>query len=96
MILAYDARAATPEDKSGILAEVHNIIADAKNMWSGGLMVDFSGTHFQSNYPTSLLPEGEHIFGGTENQNFVKAAKKKHDPSNRFRYHPFSSYFFRE
>jgi hypothetical protein len=96
MIVAYDASTVAPEDKSGILAEVHDIIADAKKMRSGGLMVDFSGTHFQSDDPTSLLPEGDDVFGGAENHAFVRATKKMHDPCNRFRHHPFSSYFLGE
>ncbi|KAL3793191.1 hypothetical protein ACHAW5_009493 [Stephanodiscus triporus] len=92
MILMYDASSVEAGDKSRILAEVHGVIADAKEMRHRcpGLMVDFSGTHCQSDDPPALLPDGDEVFGGRENYHLVKVAKKKHDPSNRFRYHPFA------
>jgi hypothetical protein len=89
MIVAYDASSVTSEDKSSILAEVHGIIVDAKKMRSDGVMVDFSGTHFQSDDPMPLLPDGDDVFGGRENHLLVRTAKKRHDPSNRFCHHPF-------
>lgn len=90
MIVSYDAATTTVEDKSSILAEVHGIIADAMKMRGRGLMVDFSGTHCQSDDPPALLPGGDEVFGGSENHDLVRSTKKKHDPSNRFRYHPFA------
>ena len=93
MIVSYDAATTTVEDKSSILAEVHGIIADAMKMRGCGLMVNFSGTHGQSDDPPALLPSGDEVFGGRENHDLVRSAKKKHDPSNRFRYHPFAHIF---
>ncbi|KAL3785294.1 hypothetical protein ACHAW5_008326 [Stephanodiscus triporus] len=92
MIVSYDSSTVAAGDKSSILAEVHGVIADAKEMRGRGLMVDFSGTHGQSDDPTALLPDGDEVFGGRENRDLVRAIKKKHDPSNRFRYHPFAHY----
>lgn len=87
MIVSYDASTVSAEDKSSILAEVHDIIAEAKKR--SDIMVDFSGTHGQSDDPTTLLPDGEEVFGGKENYDFINANKKKYDPHNRFCYHPF-------
>ena len=90
MIVSYDAATTAAEDKSSILAEVHGIIADAMKMRGRGLMVDFSGMHCQSDDPPALLPGGDEVFGGSENRDLVRSTKKKHDPSNRFRYHYFA------
>lgn len=87
MIVSYDASTVTTEDKASILADVHDIIAEAKKRCD--IMVDFSGTHGQSDDPPILLPVGEEVFGGRENYEFIGAIKKKYDPNNRFRYHPF-------
>ena len=87
MIVSYDASTVTMEDKASIVADVRDIIAEAKNRCD--IMVDFSGTHGQSDDPSMLLPVGEEVFGGRENYEFIEATKKKYDPNNRFRYHPF-------
>jgi hypothetical protein len=68
------------------MQEVHQIIANAKKQ---GLMVDFSGTHSQSDDPLELLSNGDEIFGSHENIEFVQKVKKTFDGTNRFRFHPF-------
>jgi FAD/FMN-containing dehydrogenase len=88
MIVSYDASTVTTEEQASILADVHDVIAEAKKR-SDIIMVDFSGTHGQSDDPLMLLPDGEEVFGGREKHDFIRATKKKYDPNNRFRYHPF-------
>jgi hypothetical protein len=71
------------------LEEVHNIIAEAKTMKQSGLMVNFSGTHNQSDDPSGLLPKGDDVFGSRDNYEMVQKVKTSFDPTNRFRFHPF-------
>lgn len=87
MIVSYDASALSSEEKSSILGEVHDIIAEAKNQ--SELMVDFSGTHCQSDDPVGILPSGYDVFGSRENHELIRTAKRKHDPDDRFCFHPF-------
>ena len=60
MILMYNASSVAAGDKSRILAEVHGVIADAKEMRHRcpGLMVDFSGTHCQWTIRRHFFPTG--------------------------------------
>mmetsp|Transcript_24474 Transcript_24474/g.52739 ORF Transcript_24474/g.52739 Transcript_24474/m.52739 type:complete len:489 (+) Transcript_24474:191-1657(+) len=88
MIVSYDASILNTEDKSSLLEEVHGIISEAKNQ--SGLLVDFSGTHCQSDDPAGILPSGDDIFGGRENHEFIRTTKRKYDPKNRFCFHPFT------
>ena len=87
MIVCYDGSAVDAEEKSGIKSEVHDIINAGKKI--EGMLVDFSGTHGQSDDPEGMLPEGEVIFGSAENFELVRNVKMKVDPCNRFRFHPF-------
>jgi hypothetical protein len=86
MVVCYDGSSVSSQDKSSIMQEVHQIIANAKKQ---GLMVDFSGTHSQSDDPLELLSNGDEIFGSHENFEFVQKVKKTFDGTNRFRFHPF-------
>lgn len=87
MIVTYDGSSVSSQNKSSIMQEVHQIIANAKKQ--GELMVDFSGTHSQSDDPSELLPNGEEIFGSQENYALVQRVKQTFDSNNRFRFHPF-------
>eukprot|EP00984_Skeletonema_dohrnii_P026847 scaffold16252_cov79-Skeletonema_dohrnii-CCMP3373.AAC.2 len=70
------------------MEEVHRIIVDAKKQ--GDLMVDFSGTHSQSDDPPELLAKGDEIFGSQDNYELIKQTKHTFDSTNRFRFHPFA------
>jgi hypothetical protein len=87
MIVSYDGKSVSSQDKTGIIQEVHQIIVNAKK--HDNLMVNFSGTHSQSDDNLELLPSGEEIFGSHENYQLVKKAKSTSDSTNRFRFHPF-------
>uniref|UniRef100_A0A7S4MTA8 FAD-binding PCMH-type domain-containing protein n=1 Tax=Odontella aurita TaxID=265563 RepID=A0A7S4MTA8_9STRA len=86
-IVCYDGSSVSPQDKSSIMQEVHQVIVDARNQ--SELMVDFSGTHSQSDDPSELLPCGDEIFGGHDNYLTIKKVKQTFDSTNRFRFHPF-------
>ena len=88
MIVSYDGSSVSTQDKSSIMEEVHQIIADAKKQ--GELMVDFSGTHSQSDDPSELLANGDEIFGSKGNYEMIKQVKQTVDSTNRFRFHPFA------
>jgi FAD binding domain len=87
MIVCYDGSSVSAQDKSSIMQEVHQIVVDAKKQ--GELMVDFSGTHSQSDDPSELLANGDEIFGSHENFELVQKVKRTVDSTNRFRFHPF-------
>uniref|UniRef100_A0A6U7SWV0 FAD-binding PCMH-type domain-containing protein n=1 Tax=Eutreptiella gymnastica TaxID=73025 RepID=A0A6U7SWV0_9EUGL len=87
MIVSYDGSSVSSLDKSSIKNEVHQIITDAKKQ--SELMVDFSGTHSQSDDPSELLPNGAEIFGSQSNYDMVQKVKQTFDCTNRFRFHPF-------
>jgi hypothetical protein len=56
-----------------------------------GLAVDFSGTHSQPDDPgTDVSPAV--IFGTEAMAEMVRDQKKRVDPDNRFRYHPFAKF----
>jgi hypothetical protein len=87
MIVSYDGSSVSSQDKSRIMEEVHQIIADAKKQ--GELTVDFSGTHSQSDDPSEFLASGDEIFGSQDNYLMIKRVKHAFDSTNRFRFHPF-------
>ena len=86
MIVAYDACDKTIEERHAIAKKVDAIVALARQQ--NGTNVDFSATHSQSD--DDIGPFGEELFGSKENYAFVSSVKKKADPSNRFRFHPFA------
>ena len=88
MIVSYDGSAITSDFKASISSEVQDILLEAKKMKD--LMVDFSGTHSQSDDAADTLPDGGVIFGSDENYEMIRSVKKKNDARNRFCYHPFA------
>jgi ABC-type lipoprotein export system ATPase subunit len=56
-----------------------------------GLSVDFSGTHSQPDDEGSNVLAGV-IFGTPAMAEKVESLKKKVDPTNRFRFHPFAKF----
>lgn len=88
MIVSYDGSSVSSQNKSSIAEEVHRIIVDAKKQ--GELMVDFSGTHSQSDDPPELLAKGVEIFGGQDNYDLIQQVKQTFDSTNRFCFHPFA------
>ena len=80
--------------RSKSLAELRTIVDMTKRLIGKageveGLSVDFSGTHSQpDDVGTSASPSL--IFGTEATANEIKALKKKMDPNNRFRFHPFA------
>ena len=88
MIVSYDGSSVSSQNKSSVMEEVHQIIVDAKKQ--GELMVDFSGTHSQSDDPPELLAKGDEIFGGQDNYEIIQKVKQTFDSTNRFRFHPFT------
>jgi hypothetical protein len=56
-----------------------------------GLTVDFSGTHSQPDDVDRTAVSSE-IFGTPAMAEAVKALKKKMDPNNRLRFHPFAKF----
>ena len=88
MIVSYDGSAVTSDLKASISSEVQDILSEAKKIKD--LMVDFSGTHSQSDDAADTLPDGSVIFGSDENYEMIRSVKKKNDARNRFCYHPFA------
>ena len=89
MIVSYDGSALSTEEKAGVSTEVHDIISEAKNL-KPELLVDFSGTHSQSDDPVDTLPTGDVLFGSRMNYELIQSVKKNSDPDNRFCFHPFT------
>ena len=88
MIVCYDGSSLNADEKSSISTEVRDIMTEAKKL--NELMVDFSGTHCQSDDVEETRIAGGVIFGSTENHELIRSVKKKNDPKNLFCYHPFT------
>jgi FAD/FMN-containing dehydrogenase len=86
-ITLYDAKNKSVEERQ-IIADLTNRIVD-KARDVDGLSVDFSGTHSQPDDVNSYVSSSA-IFGTEAMAESVKALKKKVDPNNRFRFHPFA------
>lgn len=82
MIVSYDGSSVSSQDKSSVAKEIHQVLADARDV--SGMVVDFSGTHSQSDDPV-----GE-IFSYREKYEMVQDVKRAVDPTSRFRFHPFA------
>jgi FAD/FMN-containing dehydrogenase len=83
----YDAKNKTFAERQAIVDLTKNLVGKARQL--EGLAVDFSGTHSQpDDLDRSALPSL--IFGTEDAAEQVKALKKKLDPNNRFRFHPFA------
>ena len=67
---------------------VAGVIDEARH--AEGLAVDFSGTHSQPDDAKAALPEV--IFGSAAMAEEVARVKKRVDPGNRFRFHPYAKF----
>ena len=84
MIVAYDGKDKSNEERRQIQSKVDAIVGDAKKFGVDVVQVDFSATHSQAGGC-----EGSELFGDNATYESIKALKKKVDPLNRFRCHPF-------
>jgi hypothetical protein len=87
MITLYDAKEKTVQQRQQIADLAKRVVDKARNV--SGLSVDFSGTHSQPDDVGSAVSAAL-IFGTEAMALTVKSLKKKVDPENRFRFHPFA------
>ncbi len=85
-ITLYDAKNKTVVQRQGIADATKRVVDKSAEM--KGLAVDFSGTHSQ---PDDLrtFTKASTMFGTEDAAATVVALKRKMDPTNRFRFHPF-------
>mmetsp|Transcript_4231 Transcript_4231/g.10058 ORF Transcript_4231/g.10058 Transcript_4231/m.10058 type:complete len:523 (-) Transcript_4231:531-2099(-) len=88
MIVAYDGRDQSSDERRQIQSRVNAIVGDAKKLGgddsSSAVYVDFSATHSQ---PGGC--GGSDVFGSDANYETIRSVKRTVDPLNRFRSHPF-------
>ncbi len=89
LVTLYDASTKSPAQRQEIV-DLTNRVVD-KSRAVTGLGVDFSGTHSQPDDVDRSAVAAE-IFGSAEMARLVEAQKKKMDPDNRFRFHPFAKF----
>ena len=87
--LLYDAHGTTLEERRAITGKVAEIMEAARG--TEGLAVDFSGTHSQPDDPGRTVSPPV-IFGSAAMAERVAALKRRVDPGNRFRFHPFAKF----
>jgi len=86
-ITLYDAAPKSAEERKAIVDATNGVMNNARKV--EGLNVDFSGTHSQPDDPTRTVVPSE-IFGSVNMAAQVLSVKKKMDPENRLRFHPFA------
>jgi len=89
LITMYDAKEKTPAERREIADITRSVVEKARGV--EGLAVDFSGTHSQPDDPHSAVSP-ELIFGSEAMAEMVREQKKRVDPRNRFRFHPFATF----
>ena len=89
MVAMYDAKGTSLETRRGIGDRIARIMAKARGV--EGLAVDFSGTHSQPDDPGAFVSPPV-IFGSAETAESLVALKRRVDPENRFRFHPFAKF----
>lgn len=87
LITLYDAGKKTVAERQAIADLTRRVVDGARAV--DGLAVDFSGTHSQPDDGESAVSASV-IFGTESMADAVAAAKKKVDPDDRFRFHPFA------
>jgi len=87
LVTMYDAKDKTPAERRAIADRTRQVIDSARGV--EGLAVDFSGTHSQPDDPGSAVSPGV-IFGTEAMAERVRELKRKVDPGDRFRFHPFA------
>lgn len=89
LLTVYDAKNKSFDERQAIVDATNHLVDQAREV--DGLSVDFSGTHSQpDDVNRSASPSV--IFGTQAMADSVTALKKKVDPSNRFRFHPFAKF----
>ncbi|MFM2096556.1 MAG: hypothetical protein RIS70_3680, partial [Planctomycetota bacterium] len=87
LVVMYDAKNKSLAERQTIVDMTKRLVGKAREV--EGLSVDFSGTHSQpDDVGTSASPSL--IFGTQATAEQIKDLKKKVDPNNRFRFHPFA------
>ena len=89
MIVAYDGKDKSSDERRQIQSKVDAIIGDAKKLGgddSSAVYVDFSATHSQ---PGGC--GGSDVFGSDANYETIRSVKRKVDPLSRLRCHPFGT-----
>ena len=89
LITQYDAKDKAIQQRQAIVDLTKGVIDRAREV--DGLTVDFSGTHSQPDDVDRTAVSSE-IFGTPAMAEAVKALKKKMDPNNRLRFHPFAKF----
>ncbi len=89
LISMYDAKNKTVEERQAIVDRTNSVMATARTV--DGLSVDLSGTHSQPD-DVGASAVASVIFGTQASADSVTAMKKRMDPSNRFRFHPFAKF----
>jgi len=89
LITLYDAKGKTPAERRAIAEMTRRVVEKARGV--EGMAVDFSGTHSQPDDPGSAVAPAV-IFGTEAMAEMVRGQKKRVDPDNRFRYHPFAKF----
>ena len=87
LITLYDAKNKTADERQAIVDLTQRVIDKAREV--NGLTVDFSGTHSQPD-DVGYAVAASDMFGTAAMAETVKALKKKMDPNNRLRFHPFA------
>lgn len=87
LITQYDAEDKTVEQRQAIVDLTKVVINKARDV--DGLTVDFSGTHSQPDDMDRTALSSD-IFGTQAMAEALQALKKKTDPNNRLRFHPFA------
>ncbi len=86
-ITLYDAKNKTVAQRQAIADSTMQVLE--KSAAVEGLAIDFSGTHSQPD-DRQTFTKPPVMFGTKNSAAAVKALKTKMDPSNRFRFHPFT------
>jgi FAD/FMN-containing dehydrogenase len=89
LITMYDAKDRTPAERREIADMTRSVLEKARGV--EGLAVDFSGTHSQPDDP-GLGISPALIFGSEAMAEMVREQKKRVDPGNRFRFHPYAKF----
>ncbi len=89
LITLYDAKDKTTAERWRITDMTRSIVEKARGV--EGLDVDFSGTHSQPDDPGADVSPAL-IFGTAGMAEMVREQKRRVDPGNRFRYHPYAKF----
>lgn len=89
MIVLYDAKGTSVGTREAIADRTARVMEEARQV--AGLTVDSSGTHSQPDDPAGA-PAPADIFGTAAMAETVARLKRRHDPDNRFRFHPYAKF----